>query len=280
MSKRRPLDWRRAATLLVLTALAIPLFFLPLWVVIVTSFKPLGEAITLNVELPRTWAAVDNYGEVIETGRYVQSFFNSVVVSAFSIAVTLAVGAVGAWAFGRSRSRVMHALYLISIMGVILPPAVVPTMFLMRGMGIGGTHLALILFLIGTRLGLVVFLITGFVRALPRELEESAYVDGAGQLRAFYHIVLPLLAPILVTAGIILLVINWNDFFGAFFLLQGEERATLPLSLFRLPGSSIKQTPWHLVFAHLVLVSLPLIVVYAAAQRRLVEGLTEGSLRG
>jgi raffinose/stachyose/melibiose transport system permease protein len=84
---------------------------------------------------------------------------------------------------------------------------------------------------------------TGFVRSLPVEIEESAYVDGANRLQAFRYIVLPLMSPILVTAGIILLVSNWNDFFGAFFLLQGEDRATLPLSLYRLPTTSSTKPP-------------------------------------
>jgi raffinose/stachyose/melibiose transport system permease protein len=272
--------WRRAALYVALLAFAIPLFFLPLWIVIVTSFKPLGEAIELSPGLPETWTAIENYAQVFSVADYPRGLFNSVVVTGASIALTLIVGSLGAWAFGRSRSRLMLLLYFVAITGVLLPPAVVPTMFLMRGLGMAGTHEALILFLVGTRLGFVIFLITGFVRSLPAEIEESAYVDGAGHLRAFWHIVLPLLSPILITAGIILLVTNWNDFFGAFFLLQGEDRATLPLSLYRLPTTSVHQTPWHLVFAHLVLVSLPLIVVYAFAQRRLVEGLTSGSLRG
>lgn len=276
----RLVRWRDVLLYLGLIAVAIPFFFLPFWMVIVTSFKDLGEAIQLSPALPTEWAAIENYSEVISVADYPRSFLNSVVVTGASILLTLTVGALGAWAFGRSRSRVMQVLYFVAITGVLLPPAVVPTMFLMRSLGIAGTHLALILFLVGTRLGLVIFLMTGFVRSLPAEIEESAYVDGASRLQAFRHIVLPLMSPILVTAGVILLVANWNDFFGAFFLLQGEERATLPLSLYRLPTTSIHQTPWHLVFAHLVLVSLPLIVVYVFAQRRLVEGLTSGSLRG
>jgi raffinose/stachyose/melibiose transport system permease protein len=274
------MSWGRAALYVALVALAIPLFFLPLWIVIVTSFKPLGEAIELSPALPQTWSVVENYAEVFSVADYPRGLLNSIVVTGASIALTLVVGSLGAWAFGRSRSRVMLVLYFVAITGVLLPPAVVPTMFLMRGLGIAGTHEALVLFLVGTRLGFVIFLMTGFVRSLPAEIEESAYVDGASRLHAFRHIVLPLMSPILVTAGIILLVTNWNDFFGAFFLLQGEDRATLPLSLYRLPTTSVHQTPWHLVFAHLVLVSLPLILVYGFAQRRLVEGLTSGSLRG
>jgi raffinose/stachyose/melibiose transport system permease protein len=94
-------------------------------------------------------------------------------------------------------------------------------------------------------------------------------------------VVLPMLAPILVSTGIIMLVAVWNDFAGALFLLQGEERATLPLSLYQLSAEgTLNQTSWNLVFAPLVMVSLPLIVFYALAQRRLVEGLTEGALGG
>ena len=272
---------QRVMTYLVLAAVAIPFFLLPLWVVIVTSFKPFGEAITLSADLPQAWAAAENYGAVIEKGHYVRSFLNSLFVAGVSLTITLSVGSLSAWAFGRSRSRAMHVLYLISITSVLIPPAIVPTIFLMRTIGLGGTHWALILALVGTQTGLVSFLITGFVRSLPRDMEEAAFVDGAGKLRTYFHVVLPILAPILVSTGIILLVAVWNDFAGALFLLQGEERATLPLSLYQVSSlGSVNQTSWNFVFTHLVLVSLPLIAFYVVAQRRLVAGLTEGALGG
>jgi raffinose/stachyose/melibiose transport system permease protein len=272
---------QRGLTYLALGVVAIPFFVLPLWLVIVTSFKPFGEAITLSVDLPRTWAAIDNYRAVIDRGHYVRSFLNSLFVASFSISITLTVGSLSAWAFGRSRSRAMYALYLISITSILIPPAIVPTIFLMRMIGLGGTHWALILALVGSQTGLVIFLMTGFVRSLPRDMEEAAFVDGAGKIRTYLQIVLPILAPILVSTGIILLVAVWNDFAGALFLLQGEERATLPLSLYQVSSQgSVNQTSWNFVFTHLVLVSLPLIAFYVVAQRRLVTGLTEGAIGG
>jgi raffinose/stachyose/melibiose transport system permease protein len=279
--RSRGLTRQRVLIYLALAAVAIPFFVLPLWLVIVSSFKPFGEAITLSVDLPTTWAAAENYGAVIDKGHYFRSLFNSIFVSGVSITVTLTVGSLGAWAFGRSRSRLMYALYLVAIMSVLVPSAIVPTIFLMRTIGLGGTHWALILALVGSQTGLVTFLITGFVRSLPRDMEEAAFVDGASKIRTFFYVVLPMLAPVLVSTGIILLVAVWNDFAGALFLLQGEERATLPLSLYQLSAQgTLNQTSWNLVFAHLVLVSLPLIVLYALAQRRLVAGLTEGALSG
>ena len=271
----------RVLTYLVLGAVAIPFFVMPLWLVVVTSFKPFGEAITLSVGLPRTWALIDNYGAVIDRGHYFRSLLNSTFVSGVSIFITLTVGSLGAWAFGRSRSRLMYVLYLLTIMSVLVPSAIVPTIFLMRMIGLGGTHWALILALVGAQTGLVTFLMTGFVRSIPRDLEEAAFVDGAGKLRTYFLVVLPTLSPILISSGIILLVAVWNDFAGALFLLKGEERATLPLSLYQLSAQgTLNQTSWNLVFAHLAMVSLPLILVYAVAQRRLVDGLTEGALSG
>lgn len=281
-ARRRPvLARQRILTYLVLGAVAVPFFVLPLWLVIVTSFKPFSEAITLSSNLPQTWAVADNYGAVIDQGHYLRSLLNSLFVTGFAIAITLTVGSPAAWVFGRSKSRAMYALYLLTITSVLIPGAIVPTIFLMRAIGIGGTHWALILALVGSQTGLVTFLITGFVRSLPRDMEEAAFVDGASKIRTYFHVVLPMLAPILVSTGIIVLVATWNDFAGALFLLQGEERATLPLSLFQLSAvGTLNQTTWNLVFAHLVLVSLPLIAFYALAQRRLVEGLTEGALGG
>lgn len=272
---------KRILIYLALGVVAVPFFVLPLWLVVVTSLKPFGEAITLSVELPQTWAAAENYGAMIDKGHYVRSFMNSLLVASVSITTTLTVGSLCAWAFGRSKSRAMYALYLVSISSVLIPPAIVPTIFVMRAIGLGGTHWALILALVGSQTGLVIFLITGFVRSLPKDMEEAAFVDGASKIRTYVQVVLPMLAPILMSTGIILLVAVWNDFAGALFLLQGEDRATLPLSLYQVSAQgSLNQTSWNFVFTHLVLVSLPLIVVYAFAQRRLVAGLTEGALGG
>lgn len=269
--------WMR---LILLTFVGVVFYLLPLWVVVVTSFKPLGEAIRLDISLPQDWAIVDNYRTVFIDGRFPLAFANSLFITVTSVTVLILVGSFAAWAFGRSKSRTMTVIYYIAVFSLLLPTAIVPEIFLMQQLHIDGTRLALISFTVGTRLGLVIFLITGFVRTVPKSIEEAALVDGASKFQVFYRVVFPLLSPILFTVGIILVIFTWNDFFGALFLLRGQSRQTLPLSLLQFSEGSVKQVPWNLSFAHIVLVSVPLILVYVFGQKRLLSGLMSGAVKG
>lgn len=271
---------RRHGVHLVLAIGAVLLVGVPLWLVVVSSFKTQTDAAALGLGLPQTWAAVENYSQVWQQSSYPRSFLNSVLVTAVSVALLLAVGAPAAWAFARSRSRAMGVLYWLALVGVLLPLPVVPMVFMVREAGLQGTPLGLVLFTVGSRISLVVFLMTGFVKALPRELEEAASVDGATSWRTFRSVVLPLMSPVLRTSTVILTVLIWNDFFGPLFLLGDPDQATLPLGLYQLSSGVAQATAWNYVFAHVVLVSLPLVVVYLVAQRRIVEGVTAGALRG
>lgn len=270
----------RWARLLVLAFVGSMFYVLPLWVVVVTSFKPIGEAIRLDISLPQNWAIVDNYRTVWVDGRVPLAFANTLFITVTSVTIMIVVGSLAAWAFGRSESRTMKVIYYITVFSLLLPTPIIPAIFLMQRLGIDGTRLALIMFHIGTRLGLVIFLLTGFVRTVPKSLEEAAIMDGASKIQVFYWVVFPLLRPILFTVGIILVIFIWNDFYGSLFLLRGESRQTLPLSLLRFSEGSVRQVPWNLSFAHIVLVSVPLILVYLFGQKRIISGLTSGGVKG
>jgi raffinose/stachyose/melibiose transport system permease protein len=132
----------------------------------------------------------------------------------------------------------------------------------------------------GVYLSLAIFLITGFVRTIPRELEEAAQIDGASRWRVFWRVIFPLLSPVLFAAGILLWVYVWNDFFYAFFLLNGAGRQTLPLGLFSVVSSNSHSTNWNYVFADVIVVSLPLVVVFVIGQRRILAGVMAGGVKG
>ena len=262
-----------------LTILALLFVGVPLWLVVVNSFKTQPEAAELSLALPQAWNALENYRAVITDSDYLRGFVNSIIVTTASVALLFAIAAPAAWAIARSDARWMRVVFVLAIIGVVLPPAVVPMVFLMREIGLQGTLPALILFTVGMRVSLVVFLLTGFARGLPRELEEAAFVDGATRRRTFFSVVLPMMRPILWSAFIITVVLVWNDFYGPMFLLTGDN-ATLPLGLYRLSSGIAQATAWNSVFAHVVLVSLPLILVYFIIQRRIVEGVTAGAVKG
>ncbi len=272
--------WPHALKYALLTAFAIPWVVMPLWMVVINAMKPQGEAAALSLGLPETWAIGDNFGTVFDEGHYLTGLRNSVLVTIPSILIVLLLGSMAAWAFARTSARWLRAAYYLTTLSVLLPPAIIPSIYLLRELSLDGTRLGYALVTIAARIGLVIFLTTGFVRALPAELEDAAAVDGASPMQAYRRIVLPLLKPVLLVGGVILMITVWNDFFFALFLIQGEGSATLPLTLYQFASSTVDTLSWNLVFAHVVLTSLPLLVVYLFVQRRVLSGLTEGAVKG
>ena len=275
----RKVWWHEPLRIAILGIVALLLVGVPLWLVLVNSFKTQGEAAQLGLGLPVMWNAASNYREVFVNSRYLLSLRNSLIVTISSEALLFVICVPAAWAFARSRSRYTKLLYPLVIIGVVLPPAVVPTAFLMRLVSLQGTLPALILYTVGMRMSLVVFLLTGFARGLPRELEEAAYVEGATKLRTLWSVVIPMMRSVLWAAFVIVTVLIWNDFYGPLFLLSSRN-ATLTMGLYSLSSGVAKATAWNTVFAHVVLVSLPLIVVYILAQRQIVQGVSQGAVKG
>jgi raffinose/stachyose/melibiose transport system permease protein len=166
----------------------------------------------------------------------------------------------------------------LAISGIVLPPAVVTVVLLLRQLGLAGTAIGMIGVYMGMYLSTVIFFVTGFIRTIPVELEEAARVDGAGPLRVFGRIILPLLAPVLSTATILICLYVWNDVFYAFFVVGGRLD-TLPLNLFQVASAGLYLENWHLIFAYVVLMSLPLLAVFVVAQRKIISGITSGAVK-
>jgi raffinose/stachyose/melibiose transport system permease protein len=279
MSMRASRSWT-LARYAGLSIFAIPWIVVPIWLVLVNSFKQAGEAAALDLRLPSVWSFVDNYATVLVQGNYLGALANSLLVSIPTILAVVLIGAAAAWGFGRSRSKLMQFGYYVIALSILIPPSLIPTIYVLRDLHLDGTTLGYILVLVGTRMGVVVFLATGFVRATPTDIEDAACMDGANRLQIFFLIMLPLLAPVLFVGSVILLITVWGDFFFATFLLPGPTRATLPLALYSFATSSVQSFRWNLVFAHVVLSSLPLVIAYVFIQRRVIGGLTEGALKG
>ena len=200
---------------------AIPWIVVPIWLVLVNSFKQAGEAAALDLGLPSVWSLVDNYATVLVQGNYPRALTNSLLVSIPTILAVVLIGAAAAWGFGRSRSKVMQFGYYVIALSILIPPSLIPTIYVLRDLHLDGTTLGYILVLVGTRMGVVVFLATGFVRATPTDIEDAACMDGANRLQIFFLIMLPLLAPVVFVGSVILLITVWGDFFFATFLLPG-----------------------------------------------------------
>lgn len=245
----------------------------PIWLVLVNSFKDVAEASRLELTLPTNWMIFENYRDVIVDGRLALGLKNTLFIVIPSVIGIVLASSAAAWVFARARSRAVSATYYAAISGILLPVAIVTSIQVLEGMGIRGTYLGMILFYIGTNVSVGIFLVTGFVKTIPVELEEAARIDGAGSFRIFFQIIGPLLRPIVATLSFLMLLFLWNDFFFPFFLLPGQDNQTLMLGLFNFVSKTFRSTEWGLVFADVVLVSLPLIVVYGLTQRWIVSGL-------
>jgi raffinose/stachyose/melibiose transport system permease protein len=183
-----------------------------------------------------------------------------------------------AWVLARRASRWLAVVYAVAISGIVIPPAVITLVLLLRQLGLAGTLPGMVLVYVGIYLSTAIFFVTGFIRTIPHELEEAARVDGAGPVRVFFTIILPLLRPVLATATILICLYIWNDVFFAFFVIGGRMD-TLPLNLFQVASAGVYLNNWNLIFAYVVLMSIPLLVVFAVAQRRIIAGITGGAVK-
>jgi len=202
----------------------------------------------------------------------------SLLVMIPSVLGVLILGSMAAWILGRRTSRPLAFLYALGISGIVLPPAVVTIVLLLRQMGLAGTPLGMIGVYMGMYMSTVIFFVTGFVRTIPVELEEAARVDGAGPVKVFVRIILPLMMPVLATATILISLYIWNDVFYALFVVGGRLD-TLPLNLYLVASSGLYLQNWHLIFAYIILMTLPLLVVFMVAQRKIIAGVTSGAVK-
>jgi raffinose/stachyose/melibiose transport system permease protein len=269
--------WRRlqpvVTTLLVLSVIGIPL-----WLVVATAGKSRGEALTPNLSPPSHWHLLDNLGTVWTDAKVPTAFFGSLLVVVPTVFGVLTFGSMAAWVLARRTSRLTAFLYAFGISGIVLPPAVVTVVLLLRQLGLAGTAVGMIGVYMGIYMSTVIFFVTGFVRTIPASLEEAAQIDGASPFMVFRRVVLPMLRPVLATATILICLYVWNDVFYAFFVIGGRID-TLPLNLFRVASAGLYLNNWHLIFAYVILMSLPLIAVFAVAQRRIISGITSGAVK-
>jgi raffinose/stachyose/melibiose transport system permease protein len=266
--------------LLVIAAIALAVVLIPAWAVVITSFKSLADSKHISLDLPSQLMATDNYAKVIADSQYLNGLRNSLVVTAGSVFVLLLFGSMASWVFARATDSLTRTVYFLAIASILVPPAIIPSIALLRALGLQGSHVGLVIFYAAGLMGVVVFIITGFVRSIPTELEDAARIDGCSEAGVFFRIVLPLLQPILLTSGVLITIAVWTEFFGAFLILNGRDAQTLPLGLYYVSSNALKETRWNYVFTHVVLVSTPLLLFYFLAQRRLVHGILGGGLKG
>jgi multiple sugar transport system permease protein len=249
-----------------------------LWQV-VTSMKPASELLSLPPLLPRH-VSFASYAAVLGDGSFVRQMANSAVVAACT--TLLALGAGASAAFALSILRVRHrALILAGAVAIsMFPPiATVSPLFLaLNALGLRDTLLALILTYTTFCLPLAIWLLARFFDTLPRDLYVAARVDGCTPFAALWRIVLPLSAPGLLAAGLVVFVFSWNEFMFALAFTATDAARTVPVGIALFPG--LHEIPYGEIAAASVIATLPVVAIAFAFQRRLVEGLTAGAVKG
>jgi multiple sugar transport system permease protein len=274
---RRAPGARRLAGEIVVVAL-LALYAVPVFWQVLTSLRPEAELLTLPPLLPSrlTW---EHYRVVLAQSVMPRALLNSLGVSLCTTALAIALGVPAAYALARLPVPARGALMLAIVAGTAFPQiaTVSPLYLLMRALGLRDTWTALVIANASFALPLVIWLLAGFLREIPPQLEEAAGLDGAGRVATFRWILLPLLAPGLASAALLTFLFSWNEFLFAYTFTATEASRTVPVALALFPG--VFEVPWGDIAAASVMASLPPIALVVVLQRFLVRGLLAGALR-
>jgi trehalose/maltose transport system permease protein len=249
-----------------------------------SSISPNNELFATPVHYWPENPTLEHYIEVFTNGDFLIALRNSTIVAAATTFLSLLIGTVGAYALGRFKFRGrLPVMYLILSMTMFPAIAILGSLFdLVRRLGLYNQLPSLILTYLVFTLPFTVWVLTSFFAGLPKELEEAAYVDGASPFETLYKVMLPLIAPGLVTTGLLAFINAWNEFLFAVSFLQTPDKRTVPLAifLFNTATGGGFEVPWGTIMAGTVVVTVPLIVLVLIFQNRIISGLTAGAVKG
>ena len=277
MSGRRILG--RIGFWLLIAAITVFALF-PFYYAVISSFRSGSELFT--VAWWPTSLDLSNYEGVFERQPFGRNIVNSIVVAAAVVALSLFLSLTAAYALGRVSFRGRTVL-LLTILSVSMFPqvAVLSGLFeLIRAFGLYNSLPGLILANLILTLPFTVWVLTTFMRELPKELEEAALVDGAGAWTLVWRVFLPLMGPAVVTTGLLAFIVAWNEFLFALTFTLSDEMRTVPVAIALMSGASAYELPWGNIMAASVVVTIPVVVLVLIFQRRIVSGLTAGAVKG
>ena len=245
----------------------------------ITSLKPDHELVMIPPILPES-PTVDHYVSIFKGHPLMRIILNSTVVASCTTVLSLIIGSLAA--FGLAKLKVRYkALILGFVLSVSMFPPIAtisPLYIIIRTLGLRDTWLALIITYTTFSLPLSIWVLTNFFREVPDEIYLAARVDGCTPFQAFYKIILPLSAPGFVTTAILVFIFSWNEFLFALTFTSTTASRTIPVGIALFPG--IHEVPWGDIAAASIVVTIPLIILVFAFQRRIIEGLTAGAVKG
>jgi len=269
--------FQKAIAIFFLTLLAFINLY-PIGIMVLSSFKSTREIFMKPFNLPSVWRW-QNYVSAWQRADFAVYFKNSILVTAISIAAILLVSSMAAYVIARFDFKGKRYIYLYLLAGLALPTrlAIIPIFLLMRSMHLLDKLSGLVIVYTAGGIAFSVFLLVNFFKKLPRDIEDSAMIDGAGPFRIYWKIDLPLLKPALVTVAMFNFIDVWNDFFFPLILLSSKAKKTIPLGLQAFFGEYTIE--WDVLFAALNISVLPVLIVFLILSKQFIAGMTEGALK-
>ena len=268
--------WLNATAILVSTVV----FLVPFAFIILTSVKNKQEANLLDFTWPTSFHLWDNVVEVITTRNWmlVTAFINSTILTVASVTLLVIFSAMVGFVLQRRKTRWNGVINFLILAGLMMPPAVVPTIWLLQSIGLFAKLHGLVLIEVAYGLSFSILLYRAFIATIPRELDEAAIIDGARPLDVFFRVILPLLWPVTVTNIVVQSVAIFNDFTNPLYYLPGNANATVQLTLYNF--QSQYNTSYNLLFTNILLITIPPLLVFLFFNRQIVAGMTAGAVKG
>jgi len=258
------------------------LYMTPFYLMFINSFKTRREIFANTTGLPDAWN-FKNYLDAIKRMDMISSFTNSMIITVASVALIILFSSMAAWVLVRNQTKKSKIIFYLFTSGMIVPfqAVMLPLVKWMAKIQVGpfkmlGTHYGLIFMYIGFGVSMSIFLYHGFIKAIPKEVEEAATIDGCSKWQTYTKVILPLLKPTTVTVAVLNSIWVWNDFLLPFLTVNGKIN-TIPLAMNNFFGAFSKQ--WELAMAALILAIIPIVVFYFFIQKQIIAGIVQGSIK-
>ena len=256
-------------------------FLVPFAFIFVTASKTVSESSLLKFSWPQHFVLLANLKDALAANDYLMviAFINSLILTVTSVAAMVLLGAMVAYVWQRRPGRFSTAAINVMVLGgLIVPPAVVPTIWVLQKVGLFKTMPGLILVEIAFGLPFCILLFRAFISSVPRDLDEAATVDGAGPMQIFFRVIFPVLRSVVMTVIILQTVFVYNDFQNPLYFLPGTENATVQVTLLSFKSQFLTQ--YNLLFANILLVLIPPLIMFMFFNRKIVAGMAAGSVKG
>lgn len=258
---------------------AVIIFIVPFYFMFVNSLKTQQESGLLNIAWP-TELHFENYLEVFSYSNYqlLTAYKNSLILTLFTVLGLILTGAMAGYVIQRRNDRTMKIVSWVIMLGLMIPAAILPTIDLLQKLHIYKTMFGMIMVEIALQTPFTIMLFRGYMASIPRELEEAARIDGCNPFQVFVRIINPLLKPIRATVIILTAVTTFNDFTNPLYFLPGAGNTTVQLTLYNYKGQFANS--YNLLFADIILITLPMLILFIFFNKKIVDGMVAGSVKG